>query len=181
MKNVFQTMLIVSSLTALIACPTALPTNPPTNSGAGYKVVGEFTMSDVPVCLYGIANLSDRVEFNLKPAGADFTIDAIQNQASKNENFRGQIAGAVVTQDSPFEVVNLTDGQGKTNSLNVVVTLTGTSNSSSCTVTYPQQPALTDAAVQAGSASGFTFKTDAFVNNAQTVANGNWVFTIAKR
>ena len=180
MKNVFQTVLIVSSLMALVSCPTAPPTNPPTNSGAGYRVVADFSLSDVPVCLYGIANLSDHVEFNLKPAGADFTIEAIQNRASNNQNFRGQIAGAVVTQDSPFEVMNLTNGQGKTNALNVVVSLAGTSNSSSCTVTYPQQPALTDVGVQAGAASGFTFKTDAFVNSAQNVTNGNWVFTITK-
>ena len=180
MKNVFQTALIVSSLTALVACPTAPPTNPPTNAGAGYKVVGEFTMSDVPVCLYGIANLSDHIEFNLKPAGADFTLEAIQNQASKNENFRGQIAGAVVTQDSQSEVMNLTEGQGKANSLNVVVTLTGTSTASSCTLVYPQQPPLTDVGGPAGAASGFSFKTDAFVNNTQNVTNGNWVFTITK-
>lgn len=176
MKNVFQTVLIASSLTALVACPIA----PPTNSEAGYKVVADFTSSDVPVCLYGIANLSDHFEFNLKPAGADFTLEAIQNQTSKNQNFRGQIAGAVVTQDSPFEVVNLTNGQGKVNSLNVVVALTGTSATSSCTVVYPGQPPVTDVKVQAGAASGFVFKTDAFVNNAQNVTNGNWMFTITK-
>lgn len=99
-------------LTASVACPTPPPINlspPPDETpittafgtpvgnavtqtlDASHKVVANFTFSDLPVCLYGIANLSDHVEFNLKPAGADFTIEAIQNQTSKSENFRGQI------------------------------------------------------------------------------------------
>ncbi len=177
MKKGFQLALFTSLLVTLVACPTTPPSNPVT----GYRVVGDFSSSDVAVCLYGISNLSDHIEFDLKPNGVDFSLEAIQNQASKNENFRGQIMGAVVTQNSAFEVMNLTEGQGKVNSLNVIVTLTGTSTTSGCTLVYPNNPtSLTDPATAAGAASGFSFKTDAFVNNTQTIKNGTWNFTITK-
>lgn len=85
-----------------------------------------------------------------------------------------------MTQDTPFEVMNLTNGQEKVNLLNVVVTLTGTSTTSSCTVAYPQQPPIADVGGPAGAVSGFTFKTDVFINNAQNLTNRNSVYTITK-
>jgi hypothetical protein len=164
--------------------------------GAGFKVVGDFTSVGYPVCsgFIGIADMTDHVEFVLAETGSStgfpYVIEVLDNKISKNQNFRASeyAAGGTVTQNSPSEVLNAIDGNGEFKSTfqTLSVTLKGVSWTGACTLTYPGQTFQFPAGESIASSASFEFKTNAFVNNTQTVKGedssgfGSWEFTITK-
>jgi hypothetical protein len=164
--------------------------------GTNYKVVGDFTSVGYPACsgTVGIADLTDHVEFTLSQTGSNtnlpYLVESIQNQISDNKNFRVSeyAAGGTVTQNSMSEVLNATKGHGEfkgdTNTLSVA--LEGFSWTGGCTLTYPKLTFNLPAGESIESTASFEFKTNAFINNTQTVKGedisgfGSWEFTITK-
>ena len=160
-------------------------------TGAGYKVVGNYTSSAYQVCGIGpvVANLSDHVEFKLIPSqttGSAFRVEDIQNQASIQTNFRltaAALPGDVVKQDSPADVLNMTQGEVTVNGDEIAVYLPGKATGSACTFTRAGN-STTDPGGMFDTATFFNFKPAAFVNGTQTVSTpypyGEWVYTITQ-
>lgn len=167
--------------------------------GNNYKVVGDFTSIGYPACpaFAGIADLTDHVEFTLAQTGSNtnfpYLVESIQNQISDNKNFRASeytiAAGASVTQNSLSEVLNVLNGNGefKGGADTLSVVLKGFSWTGGCTLTGPGYTLVMPAGESIDSSASFEFKTNAFVNNKQTVKGedssgfGSWEFTITKQ
>lgn len=166
--------------------------------GAGLKVIGKFTSVGYPACpgFVGAADMTDQVDFLLTETGSatgfPYLVQVLDNKITKSQNFHATqaAAGGTVTQDSPSEVLNVLNGNGefKGGADTIAVTLKGLSWTGGCTLTYPG--AITyklPAGESIESFASFEFKTNAFVNNTQTVKGedssgfGSWDFTITKQ
>ncbi len=164
-------------------------------TGAGYKVVGNYTSSAYTVCGIGpvVADLSDHVEFNLIPslsAKDEFTVEDIQNQASIQTNFRltaAALPGDVVKQNSPADVLNMnmTQAAATVSGDEIGMALEGKGTGSACTFTTMGGNSVTDPGGMFDTAVFLNFKPGAFVNGTQTVKGspyplGEWVYTITE-
>ena len=156
--------------------------------GTDYKVVGDYSQKGFGACnpALGTADLSGHVEFNLihsQTTSDVFTIEAIQNQATKNENFKQLIQTGGLTQDTPVQI-NLTSGDGDLITGDVGINLEGTIAIGNCTQTLPEgsipYPGITS---EWGGA--ISFPPDAFVNDTLTAPTrnftfGTWVFKVTR-
>jgi hypothetical protein len=157
-----------------------------TVGGAGYKVIGDFNSKKYPVCLYGVADLTDHVEFVLSENNGNITVKngSIQNGTMKNENFVGQVPPSSVTQNSPYELtVTAVQAQDLSNQNggSVGVSQTATVTSSRCTVKFSTGTVNDPAQTLSAALGDFLFDLDRFVNNAQTVTVGDWTYTITRQ
>lgn len=152
--------------------------------GAKYKVVGDFNSKKYPVCLYGVADLTDHVEFELSDENAIIAVKkgSIQNATMKNENFVGQVKGSVI-QNSPQEF-NVTDVQANSTvnqyGVGINVSQTGTVVTSSCTVKFPEGPVSDLALTLSAGYPALYFEYDQ-VSLTKTVTVGDWTYTITRQ
>jgi hypothetical protein len=166
--------------------------------GTGLKVVGKFSALGYPACpgFVGAADMTDQVDFLLAETGSasgfPYIVQVLDNKITKSQNFHATeaAAGGSVSQDSPSEVLNVLNGKGefKGSSETIAVTLAGLSWTGGCTLTYPGGTTyILPAGESIESSASFEFKTNAFVNNTQTVKGedssgfGSWEFTITKQ
>ena len=157
-----------------------------TISGHGYKVIGDFNSKKYPVCLYGVADVTDHVEFELSEDNGNITVKAgsIQNATMKNENFAGQVPPSTVIQNKPYELT-VTAVQARDlsnqNGGSVGVSQTATVTSSRCTVKFSTGTVNDPAQTLSAALGAFLFDFGRFVNNAQTVTVGDWTYTITRQ
>lgn len=156
--------------------------------GADYKVVGDFSQKGVGACNppIGTADLTGHVEFNLihsQTTSDIFTVEAIQNQATKNENFKQLPAGGVLKQDTPVQI-NLTRGDGDLITGDVEVYLEGKFEVGNCTLTSTEGSVVLPGFTQDWGGA-ISFSPDAFVNDTLTAPTrnftfGTWVFKVTR-
>jgi hypothetical protein len=162
-----------------------------TISGADYKVVGDFVWEGASACAIYVASndLSGHVEFVLtysQTIANVFAVESIQNQTTRNKNFKPAIPGSNLTQNGSTQV-KLLGGRADPITGDVYMILDYQVTIPICTETFPDGSTFQYPEKKVDEDIRLTFSEDSFVNNIQTVTqvetsqpNWKWVYTITR-
>ncbi|HET6436723.1 MAG TPA: hypothetical protein VFG59_01585 [Anaeromyxobacter sp.] len=158
-----------------------------------YGVFANFTATGFPICGYMNADVTDYFSLEVLPdsnGDGGWTVDTFINQASNIDNKvkRPSLTGSA-TGDDAFDMLNADGGQvlviSGAGTDEFLVTVTGTSTSSSCTWNPPDSPSTTVPSVTVPDELLVDFFADGFNNGKQTAkpfpitnSTGVWTFEV---